>query len=115
MTGTLDFIAGLTRAGKDYKRQYRNVKRKKTVDAAFGIKILQKMTIYDIIKKVKTGESTADQRHLNPKKTVRTSALIPSVAATVEEDWRVMNRVSFCCLWDGLYTPFTSFFVKIWA
>jgi hypothetical protein len=44
------------------------------------------MAIYAIIKKVKAGESTADMRHLNPKKTVRTPEMIASVAATIEED-----------------------------
>jgi histone-lysine N-methyltransferase SETMAR len=38
---------------------------------------------------VKKGETTADQRHLNSKKNVRTPALIASVAAAVEDDRRV--------------------------
>ncbi len=83
MTGARDFVAGLARAGKGYKEI------KKTMDAAFGDKTLQKTAIYAIIKKVKAGENTSDQRHLNGKKTVRNAALIASVAAAVEQDRRL--------------------------
>jgi histone-lysine N-methyltransferase SETMAR len=83
MSGAHDFIAELARASKGYKEI------KETVDAAFGDKTLQKKAIYDIIKEVKAGKDTADQRHLNLKKTVRTATLIASVATAVEEDWRV--------------------------
>jgi histone-lysine N-methyltransferase SETMAR len=65
------------------------------VDAAYGDQTLQKTAIYAIIKKVKAGESTADLRHLNPKKTVRTPELIASVAAIVEEDRRLsMDKIA---------------------
>jgi hypothetical protein len=83
MSSAHNFVAGLARASKGYKEI------KETVDAAFGDKTLQKTAIYEIIKKVKAGKDTADQRHLNPKKTVRIAALITSVAAAVEEDRRV--------------------------
>jgi hypothetical protein len=59
------------------------------VNAAFGDKTLQKMAIYAIIKKVKAGEPTSDQSHLNEKKTVRNAAFIASVAAAVEQDLRL--------------------------
>ncbi len=59
------------------------------MDAAFGDKTLQKTAIYAIIKKVKAGENTSDQRHLNGKKTVPNAALIASVAAAVERDCRL--------------------------
>jgi hypothetical protein len=62
MSGAHDFVAGLTRADKGYKEI------KETVDAAFGDKTLQKTAIYKIIKKVKAGKDTADQRHLNRKR-----------------------------------------------
>jgi hypothetical protein len=78
MTRVRDFVADLTRAGKGY------LEIKKTVEAAYGDKALKKTAIYAIIKKVKKGETTADQRHLNSKKTVRTPALIASVAAAVK-------------------------------
>jgi hypothetical protein len=108
MSGAHDFVAGLARAGKGYKEI------KETVDAAFGDKTLQKMAVYDIIKKVKAGKDTADQRHLNPKKTVRTAALIASVAATVEEDRRVTIETLAAAL-EHRYTRSTGFFMKIWV
>lgn len=62
MTRVRDFVADLARAGKDY------LEIKKTVEAAYGDKALKKTAIYAIIKKVKKGETTADQHHLNSKK-----------------------------------------------
>ncbi len=82
MTGTRDFVTSLARTGKGYDEI------KKTMDAAFGVKTLQKTTIYTIIKKVKAGETTSHQRHLNGKKTVQNAAFIASVAA-VEQDHRL--------------------------
>jgi histone-lysine N-methyltransferase SETMAR len=87
MTGARNFVADLARAGKGYQEI------KEMVDAAFGDQTLQNTAIYAIIKKVKAGESTADMRHLNPKKTVRTPELIASVAATIEEDRRLSMEV----------------------
>ncbi len=62
---------------------------KETVEAAYGDKALKKTAIYAIINKVKKGETTADQCHLNSKKTVRAPALIASVAAAIEDDRRI--------------------------
>jgi hypothetical protein len=78
-----DFVADLARAGKGY------LEIKKTVEAAYGDKALKKTAIYAIINKVKKGETTADQCHLNSKKTVWTPAFIASVAASVEDDRRM--------------------------
>jgi hypothetical protein len=61
MTGAQFFVADLARAGKGYN------KIKETVDSAYGNLTLQKMAIYAIIKKVKTGKSTDDMCHPNPK------------------------------------------------
>jgi hypothetical protein len=87
MTRVRDFVADLTRAGKGY------LEKKKTVEAAYRDKALKKTAIYAIINKVKKGETTADQCHLNSKKTVRTQALIASVAAAVEDDRRMCIEV----------------------
>jgi hypothetical protein len=83
MTGARYFVANLARAGKGYQEI------KEMVDAAYDNQSLQKMAIYAIIKNVKAGELTADMRHLNPKKTVRTPELIASVAAAIKEDHRL--------------------------
>jgi hypothetical protein len=56
------FVAALARAGKSYREI------KKMVDAAFGDQTLKQTAIYAIIKKVKDGKTTEDQRHLNAKK-----------------------------------------------
>ena len=58
------------------------------MDSVYGDKTLKRTQIYDILKKVKEGKNTDDQRHKNPKKTVRTAAMIASVAAAIEEDRR---------------------------
>jgi hypothetical protein len=59
MTKVHDFVAGLARAGKIANEI------KILADAAFGDKSLTKTAIYNILKKVKAGETTDDQRHLN--------------------------------------------------
>jgi hypothetical protein len=41
------------------------------VDSVYGDKTLKKTTIYAILKKMKAGENTAHQKHLNPKKRTR--------------------------------------------
>jgi hypothetical protein len=56
------------------------------VDLVYGDKALKKTANYAILKKVKSGNTTEDQRHFNPKKTVRTASLIAAVAAAVEDD-----------------------------
>jgi hypothetical protein len=83
MTRVWDLVADLARAGKGY------LEIKETVEAVYGDKALKKTAIYAIISKVKKGETKEDQQHLNSKKTVRTPALIASVAAAVEEDRRI--------------------------
>ena len=83
MTGVRDFTAGLARAGKHYEEI------KNTVIAAYGDQALSKSAIYKIMKKVKAGEETADQRYKNPKKTKRTGDLIAAVAAAVSDDRRL--------------------------
>jgi histone-lysine N-methyltransferase SETMAR len=50
---------------------------------------LTKTAIYNILKKVKAGETTDDLRHLNAKKTKRTQDIIAAVAADVNADRRV--------------------------
>jgi hypothetical protein len=55
---------------------------------------LKKTAIYTILKKVKAGKNTDDQRHLNPKTRVWTASLIAAVAASIEED----RRQSVKCL-----------------
>jgi hypothetical protein len=50
------------------------------------VKVLKKIAIYAFLKKVKNGENTADQSHLDGQKWSGPPALITSVAATVEED-----------------------------
>jgi hypothetical protein len=59
------------------------------VDLVYGDKALKKTAIYAILKKVKSGKTTEDQRRFNPKKTVWTASLIASVAAAVEDDRRL--------------------------
>jgi hypothetical protein len=83
MTGARNFVANLARASKGYQEI------KEMVDAAYDDQSLQKTAIYAIIKNVKAGELTANMRHLNPKKTVRTPELIASVAAAIKEDHRL--------------------------
>ena len=83
MTGVRDFVAGLAREGKSFKDI------QETVKGAFRDQALKKTQIYDIIKLVKAGKSTADSRHLNSRKTKRTSSLIADVAAAIQDDARV--------------------------
>jgi hypothetical protein len=59
------------------------------METVYGGKAPKKMTIYTIIKKVKNGETTDDQHHLNGKKTPGPPALIASEAAAIEEDHRL--------------------------
>jgi hypothetical protein len=86
MTKVRDFVAALAHAGKSF------TEIKNTTDAAFGGKSLSKSAIYKIINKVKAGETTEDQRHLNQKKTKRTVDIIAAVAADVKADRRITCR-----------------------
>jgi hypothetical protein len=65
-----DFVAGLARTRKSA------AKIKSLTDAVFRDRSLTKTTIYNILKKVKTSQDTADQRHLNVKKTNWTLKLV---------------------------------------
>ncbi len=53
---------------------------------------MSKSHINRIIKAVKEGKNTADQRHSSAKKTKRTGDVFASIAAAVEKDWRIMVR-----------------------
>ena len=83
MGKVIDFMADLARAGKDFSEIEDTVKK------SFGDKSVNRATIYRIIKAVKDGENTDNQRKFNATKTKRTQSLIASVAAAVEEDRRV--------------------------
>jgi len=50
---------------------------------------LKKTAIYKIIKKVKVGGDTSDQRHLNPKKTQRTADNIAAIDTAIKKDGRL--------------------------
>jgi hypothetical protein len=82
-----DFVAGLARSGKSA------AEIKTIVDAAFGDQALGLTSIYYILKKVKDGKSTDDQRHLNAKKTKRTAAIVVAVAADVASTGRLAARI----------------------
>ena len=86
MTEVRDFVAALARAGK------RRQEIKPLVDSAYGDKSLSISQINRIIKAVKEGKNTSDQRHTNGKKTTRTEDIIAAVAAAVEEDRRITVR-----------------------
>jgi hypothetical protein len=61
MTRVRDFVADLARAGKGY------LEIKITLDLVYGDKALKKTAIYAILKNVKSGKTTEDQRRFNPK------------------------------------------------
>jgi hypothetical protein len=86
MTRVRDFVTDLARAGKSFSEI------KKNVEAAYRDRSLSSSQLYRIIKQARAGKVTEDQRHLNPKKTVRTAALIASVAAAVAADRRIDTR-----------------------
>jgi hypothetical protein len=87
MTKVRDFIAGLAKSGKSA------AEIKTIVDAAFGDKALGLTSIYYILKKVKDGKSTDDQRHLNAKKTKRTADIVATVAADVAKTGRLAAMI----------------------
>ena len=86
MTAVREFVAGLARAGKSFKEI------EETVKAAYGDKALTRSAIYKIIKLVKAGKPTEDQRKNNAKKNVRNQWLIAPVSAAVGYDARVNIR-----------------------
>jgi histone-lysine N-methyltransferase SETMAR len=83
MSKVRDFVAALARAGKTA------AEIKTLVEAAFADQALGLTSIYNILKKVKAGKNTDDQRHLNAKRTKRSTTLVADVAAAVENDARV--------------------------
>ena len=86
MTEVRDFVAALARAGK------RRQEIKPLVDSAYGNKTLSVSQINRIIRAVKEGKNTSDQRHANAKKTKRTASIVAAVAAAVEADRRTSVR-----------------------
>ena len=105
MTGVRNFVAGLARAGKGYGEI------QETVNAAFGDLALKKAAIYKIMKKVKAGGDTADQRYQNPVKTKRTAALITAVEVAVKKDgWKTMAELmaSTGACYGTIYTILTE-------
>ena len=83
MTRPHDFAADLAKAGKGFKEI------KELVDSVYGIKGLKKTAIYDIIKKVKAGNNTDDQRRFNAKNTKRTAEKIEEISASIESNRRI--------------------------
>ena len=83
MTRVHDFVSDLAKAGKSSKEIL------DTVNKTYGDEALKLRQIQRIISKVRAGGDTDDQRHKNPKKTKRTTDIIESVKAMVEEDRRV--------------------------
>jgi histone-lysine N-methyltransferase SETMAR len=86
MTEVRDFVAALARAGKSRKEI------KPLVDAAYGDKALSKSQINRIIKAVKEGKLTSDQRYSNAKKTKRTEDVVAAVTTAVEKKRRLTVR-----------------------
>jgi histone-lysine N-methyltransferase SETMAR len=76
----------LARAGKSFK----NIEE--TVAAAFGDTGLKKTQIYAIIKNVKEGKLTSDQRKLNSTRKICSPAFIADVATAIEKDRRQTVR-----------------------
>jgi hypothetical protein len=62
------------------------------VAAAYGDRSLKKTQIYAIIKNVKEGKLTSDQRKSNGTRKIRSPAFIADVATTIEKDWRLTLR-----------------------
>ena len=87
MTEVRAFVAALARAGK-LRQEIKNL-----VDAAYPDKKMSVSQINRIIKAVKEGKDTADQRHSSAKKTKRTADVLAAVAADVEQDRRITVRV----------------------
>jgi hypothetical protein len=86
MSPQRDFVATLTRARKSFKDI------QETVAAAYGDRSLKKTQIYAIIKNVKEGKPTSDQRKSNGTRKIRSLAFIANVAAAIEKDRRLTVR-----------------------
>jgi hypothetical protein len=83
MSPIRDFVAGLARAGKTFKEI------QKKPEAAYGENALKKSQIYEIIRAVKEGKVTEDQRQNNGRRKVRSPDFIAEIAAEVEDDRRI--------------------------
>ena len=70
MPGVEDFIVDLARTGKSCKEI------KQTLDSVYLDKSMTRKQIYNILKHVKYGKNTDDQRHFNAKKTKQTLSLV---------------------------------------
>jgi hypothetical protein len=109
MTKVCNFVSGLARAGKSANEI------KILTDAAFGDKSLSKTAIYNIfLSKVKAGETTDDQRHLNMKKTKRTQDIIAAVATDVNADRRVTSWTWLLPMGSHM-APCTTSCIKSWG
>ena len=83
MTRVRNFVADLAKAGK------RITEIQEMVKNVYQDKALSRSQIYRIMKQVKAGKNTEDQRPLNAKKTVRTDTLVAAVTADIEKDRRI--------------------------
>jgi histone-lysine N-methyltransferase SETMAR len=83
MTRVHDFVVDLAKGGKSFKEI------KKLVDDVQRDQALKKTQIYEILKRVKKGKTTDDQRGVKTPKIAMTADLITSVSAAVAEDPRV--------------------------
>jgi hypothetical protein len=86
MSPLRDFVATLARAGKSFKDI------QETVAEAYGDRSLKKTQIYAIIKNVKEGKPTSDQRKSNGTRKIRSPAFIADVTAAIEKDRRLTVR-----------------------
>ena len=103
-----DFVAGLARVGKDCGEI------EDTVRKSFGDKAGNRATIYCIIKAVKDGENTDDQRKFNATKTKRTQSLI----LLSPLPWRKTDGLALKTLLGPMgchMEPFSTSFMTIWA
>jgi hypothetical protein len=71
MSPIRDFIAGLARAGKTFKEI------QETTEAAYGENALKKTQTYEIIRAVKEGKVTEDQRQNSGRRKVRSPDSLP--------------------------------------
>ena len=77
---------GMARGGQTYKTI------KETLDAGYGPNSLKKTALYEIIKRVKKGESLEDNRGKFDHKFLRQDELIKAVEADIKEDRRISVR-----------------------
>jgi hypothetical protein len=96
MSPIRDFVAGLARAGKTFKEI------QETTEAAYGENALKKTQIYEIIRAVKEGKVTEDQRQNNGRRKVRSPDFVAEIAAEVDEDRRITIQKTCCRPW-GLH------------